>query len=200
MHLKYIVLNEVTKNIVSPIRQKRQYREGKLKQDRIDRLKGLGLIFKEPTDRTRSPAVKVSWETQYETLVGMCDKLCSFLHMPWKFLTNAPFTSFNVEYKHEHGDINASPKIYPKYRSLCQWINTQRFNYKNGKLSSERVKLLQSVGFDFSSDSIRTKDSMPSKGEGFLSPSEFDHYFQKLMEYKMEHGNSNVPQRYKQDR
>lgn len=190
--------------IFFPNRQRRQYREKKLRQDRIDRLKELGVTFKEPVGRIRSPAVKVSWETQYETLVGMYDYLdIDSMNVYIKGLSQTLHSLihyFTLEYKHKHGDINASPIIYPQYRSLCQWINTQRFNYKNDKLSSERVKLLEAVGFDFSSGPIRTQDNKPSKGEGFLSPSEFDHHLQKLAQYKEQNGNTNVPQRYEQDR
>lgn len=45
-------------------RQKRYYREGSLTQARQDRLKELGVTFKEARKST------VSWETQYEALAG----------------------------------------------------------------------------------------------------------------------------------
>lgn len=59
--------------------------------------------------------------------------------------------------------------------------------------------MLTTIGFDFSTDKAIRKGK-PSKGKGFLCPTEFDHYFQKLLEYKTSNGDVNVPQRYNQDR
>lgn len=54
-------------------RQKRYYRDNTLKQDRINRLKELGVTFKEPQLRSSSDTRKsLPWETQYQALVGKC--------------------------------------------------------------------------------------------------------------------------------
>jgi superfamily II DNA or RNA helicase len=50
------------------------------------------------------------------------------------------------EYKNRHGDCNVS-QTRPDNKQLGVWVNTQRVNYKRKKLSSERVKLLEDLGF-----------------------------------------------------
>ena len=50
------------------------------------------------------------------------------------------------EYKLEYKDCNVPTDCShsPKLRS---WVNTQRQAYKRGKLSPERIKLLDDLGF-----------------------------------------------------
>jgi hypothetical protein len=107
-----------------------------------------------------------------------------------------------TEYKSKHGDINV-PSTYPANQSLPYWIGTQRAYYKKNKLSEERIGLLNAIGFDFSPEPATTgekRKETPKAGKGFLNPKEFDHYYQKLVEYKEKTGDTNVPQRYEEDR
>jgi hypothetical protein len=66
--------------------------------------------------------------------------------------------------------------------SLARWIVTQRINYNNGELSTERLAGLDSIGFEW--------DPLAS---------DWDQNFAKLAEFKEEHGHCRVPAVYKID-
>ena len=61
---------------------------------------------------------------------------------------------------------------------LGGWISTQRKTYKTGKISKERIQLLESVGFYWD-----------------LYQQEWEEMYQDLLQYKKENGDTNVPQR-----
>merc|ERR1712072_1437375 len=48
----------------------------------------------------------------------------------------------------EHGDAKVSA-IYDRDPQLGKWVRSQRANYKNKKLSEERTRELNSIGFDW---------------------------------------------------
>ncbi len=50
------------------------------------------------------------------------------------------------EYKKDHRDCNV-PSNWPKDKQLANWIRRQRYNYLNRKLSNDRIKCLESIGF-----------------------------------------------------
>ena len=51
-----------------------------------------------------------------------------------------------VTYKDQHGDCNVSQSDETN-KSLGIWVKNQRTAYRNGKLSEERVRLLNDIGF-----------------------------------------------------
>ena len=51
-----------------------------------------------------------------------------------------------IYYKDQHGDSNV-PIDYKPNKSLGRWVNTQRTSFKNNKLSKERTRLLNQIGF-----------------------------------------------------
>ncbi len=76
------------------------------------------------------------------------------------------------KFKKEYG--HASPSRYDKgFNSLGRWCRTQREKYKNGKLSQERIDLLNSIGFDW--DPLET---------------EWQRSFEELKEFTKENGHS----------
>ena len=86
-----------------------------------------------------------------------------------------------VAYKAEHGDCNV-PRSYAN-QTLGRWVNTQRKAFKNGKLSDERVRKLDDIGFE----------GEPRKKNEHVS---WTTRYDQLVSYKAEHGNCNVPQYY----
>lgn len=62
---------------------------------------------------------------------------------------------------------------------LGKWINAQRANYKNGKLSAEKIRLLESIGMKWSLQSLA-----------------WEKYFNLAKLYYEQNGNLNVPQNY----
>ena len=51
-----------------------------------------------------------------------------------------------VEYKDKKGDADV-PQSYDEDPKLSKWVSTQRRTYKKGKLSSDRIEKLESIGF-----------------------------------------------------
>ena len=81
-----------------------------------------------------------------------------------------------VKYKAEHGDCN----VPQSQGSLGTWVNNQRIARKRGKLSEERARKLDALGFDWS-----PRSTQPTWEESLG----------ELTEYKAEHGHCNVPMR-----
>ena len=94
-----------------------------------------------------------------------------------------------VVYKKEHKDTNA-PRTCEKDRQLGRWVNTQRRSYMYKKTSEERKCLLNSIGFVWSTLSPGT----------IRNSATWEEMYQRLVAYKKEHKNINVPMRYKKIR
>jgi hypothetical protein len=91
---------------------------------------------------------RVRWETMYEALVA---------------------------YQRAHGHCRV-PSSSKDHARLADWIITQRCTRRKGKLSAERVRRLDELGF--------TWDDREERWEGMLAA---------LVEYKKSHGNCDVP-------
>jgi len=87
-----------------------------------------------------------------------------------------------VEYKAQHGDTLV-PTKYDKNPQLGAWVKSQKIMHSNEKLASNRVLRLESIGFVWS---LPRHVAWESK-------------FQLLLEYKTQHGNTLVPQKYDQN-
>ena len=86
------------------------------------------------------------------------------------------------EYNKIHGTCNIPNNLTE--RKLLSWVNTQRTNYKIGKLRDDRIKRLEKLGFIWKP-----------------TYSKQDEWFDALKDYKNKHGNCNVPhalEEYKQ--
>ena len=99
----------------------------------------------------------------------------------WNFNTeNESFEKgFNetLKYKEQFGDANAPPSYktsdgYP----LGRWQSKRRQAYKNGKLSKEKIKRFEEIGFIF-----KPHDES------------FDNGFRQTLKYKEEFGDPNAP-------
>lgn len=88
--------------------------------------------------------------------------------------------SYACRYYKEHEDINFVPSgfMYGDF-NLHRWLHNQRTGYRKGKLSEERVRRLEEVGFKWS-----VNEAFWEKGYGYAR------------EYKRLHGNLSVPQGY----
>jgi hypothetical protein len=101
-------------------RQRAKYHSRKLSDDRIKHLNAIGFFG-----------------TGTSPLSNMNNK-------KWKKMFDAL-----KEYKVIHGDCNV-PRVWIKYKSnLGQWTKTQRSKYKDGKLSADRIKHLEDIGFEW---------------------------------------------------
>ena len=67
----------------------------------------------------------------------------------WKFVEPTNWEiMFNtlVEFKNLHDHCNV-PQKFVENRKFGRWVNTQRMRFKNGKLSPERQRRLDALGF-----------------------------------------------------
>lgn len=112
--------------------QRTVYKEGKLRQDRIDSLNELEFVWsfrtigkaedlKEQADEVdgNAPAMERKWQAMLERL---------------------------KEYKKEHGDTRV-PSGYKPDPPLAYWVQNQRVLYKKEKLAKERIDALEELGF-----------------------------------------------------
>ena len=86
------------------------------------------------------------------------------------------------QYKEEHGNVLVSRKYKTADGySLGTWVNTQRVAKARGELAAERVALLDEQGFVWS---LRRRVQS------------WESWYDRLRQYKEEHGNLLVPQKY----
>jgi len=95
----------------------------------------------------------VSWNERY-------DQICEFVAI------------------HGHFNISRAENL-----SLSQFVYYQRRDFRNGRLSQDKINLLSKIGFDFRCD----------------FHTDFWSKYEKLCEYKNDHGHCNVPQRYSEN-
>ena len=81
-----------------------------------------------------------------------------------------------IQYKAKHGDCN----VPARQASLGKWVHGQRTMRKRDKLSEERVRKLDEIGFEWSA-----RDTLPT----------WDERLGELTQYKAKHGDCNVPVR-----
>jgi len=80
-------------------------------------------------------------------------------------------------YKQAHGDCLV-PQRWKENHKLAEWVSAQRMAYNRERLAPDRFRRLDAVGFEW--DPVGTR---------------WEEMFQQLVEYKLEHGDTNVPQR-----
>ena len=93
--------------------------------------------------------------------------------------------------KQHHGSLKvpASRKHSNKHRELSCWIKTQKIRFNANKLSDERKKLLESIGFDW----------RLSKKCQHLDRNAWMEMYQRLRAYKEKHKSTRVPLHFKAD-
>ena len=66
------------------------------------------------------------------------------------------------EYKKKHGDCDV-PHTWSENKQLYSWVATQRTNYRNEKLSEDRIKRLEEIGFEWTSHLKKRDEEMRRK-------------------------------------
>jgi hypothetical protein len=98
-----------------------------------------------------------------------------------------------VEFKREN-DHCMVPRSYErdKFKSLGQWVRTQRNNHKNNKIRLDRKKLLDDLDFVWRVEGYRNIIEINDKV--------WHQQYEKLVEFKRKMGHCLVPGKYEQDR
>ena len=86
------------------------------------------------------------------------------------------------KYKEEHGNIDVPRNYEINGVKLGNWLALQRYIYKESKLMSERIQLLEELGINWAPHDKT-----------------WNNYYNLLKEYKEEHGNIDVPKNYEID-
>jgi uncharacterized protein YrrD len=188
--------------------QKAVKRKGKLSADKIKRLDALGFVW-DPLEQAWEDrfselvaykqkhgdclvpsSVKheqlYRWVSKQRQKRGMLDadkiKRLDALGFVWHTLEQAWEDRFRelVAYKQRHGDCLV-PSSW-KNRQLAMWVNTQRAVKKKAKLSADRIKRLDALGFVWD----------PSGGS-------WESRLQELVAYKKKHGDCLVPSSWKNE-
>jgi hypothetical protein len=89
------------------------------------------------------------------------------------------------QYRNEHGDCRV-PGVWPTNRRLANWVEVQRTQKNQGKLSAARIKALESLGFEWGVPAQPRRADSDSWAEMVAA----------LKEYKDRHGDCRVPQRW----
>ncbi len=82
-----------------------------------------------------------------------------------------------LRYKRKYGNCEI-PHIFPENPSLGHWVSNQKQRYRIGKLSKDRIKRLNEIGFTWRVHSTY----------------DFDGYVEQLLEYEQIYGHMNVSQ------
>lgn len=72
-----------------------------------------------------------------------------FIFDPHEEYWQANFNELVKHLKENNGKYPTKENQSPNIKKLSVWVNTQRSNYKNKKLSNDRISKLQSIGFIF---------------------------------------------------
>ena len=86
-----------------------------------------------------------------------------------------------VAYKQQHGDCNV-PQRWPENPALGTWVRTQRAIHAAAKLSVERIQRLDELGFVWDPFTAAWEET-----------------FTALVAYKQQHGDCNVPQKWREN-
>ena len=166
--------------------QRSYFRKGKLLPDQIRRLNEIGFTW-EPFDALFEKGF-------HETLLYK-ESISNPYGTPLSTFQianpNAPADHKTVEDYRQWTFQIANPNVSANYKTaegyrLGAWQSTQRVRYKIGKLSPERIKRLEHIGFTWGELGTKRKD-----GEWF------EKGLQETLRYKESTGNSNTPMSYK---
>ena len=135
-------------------------RRGTLSAERIRRLESIGFVW-QATGRVSYPS-EARWDASYEQLADF-KKRFGHCDLPGKWAENQP---------------------------LARWVQTQRECHSRGKLSAERIRWLEAIGFAW-------------HGRGRLAYSaeaRWDAYCEQLADFKKRFGHCTVPTQWAENR
>ena len=194
--------------------QRQSYKEGKLSKERTARLESIGFVWdlhehwwSERFDDLmnykagygdcnvpQSQGPLGAWvdkqRVKYKTGKLSQERITRLesIGFSWEPIDEAWIARFDelVDFKNENGDCN----VPNRHGSLGRWVFTQRRYHKKGKLSQERIKLLESIGFEWVLR-VRTDTTLTRKLD-----EQWKTRYTELVQYLTEHGNCNVPQKF----
>jgi hypothetical protein len=156
--------------------QRARKAESKLSEDRIARLDALGFAWR---------VYSTGAQPQSEALETNDDV--------WEQMLAALET-----YRNEHRDCKV-PAQWPPNPKLANWVSKQRQFKKSGKLKPERVAALEKIGFEWILGRGSVRPLLPRIGNALTATQAWEEMFLALQQYKQQHENCLVPQRWKEN-
>ncbi len=155
--------------------QRGRFKKNVLSEDRIKLLDGIGFdwVVYTGATRERKPGGAVAFEARW----------------------NNRFSDL-LAFKNEFGNCRVTAG-WSRNTKLANWVGVQRRRYKQGKLSADKSRKLEAVGFDW----VVESGSSPILGGNLIEANEYrwNLMLQKLQEYKLKYDDCLVPQGWKAD-
>ena len=161
--------NERLRNWVSAQRQ--AWKTRRLNTDRIQKLEAIGFTW---SKQANTPTSK---DDGFFSTGDASAQSSTWLEEKWGSVWEQNFTEL-VAYKREFGDCNVVGNS-PANPTLANWVASQRQRKNNGSLRNERIQRLNEIGFVWDLKEVAWTDN-----------------FQRLVEYKRQHGDCKVPQKW----
>ncbi|WP_080126619.1 DEAD/DEAH box helicase [Chlamydia suis] len=193
-------------------RQRADFKEGKLAEDKIERLEEIGFVWrvfeeaweenflelqrfreehghcKVPGGYPQNPQL-ASWvsnqRTDFKEGKLAEDKVARLeeIGFVWRVLEEAWEENFLElqRFREEYGHCKV-PTRYPQNPQLAVWVKTQRNDFKDGKISEDKIARLEEIGFVWN-----------------VLKEEWEKNFLELKRFQEEHGHCKVPNRYPQN-
>ena len=151
--------------------------------------------YKQVYNTTRVPRnnPKLGWWVQEQRKKYSQGKLSQYrerrlnsLEFEWKIHVCVPWMDMYkqlVSYREKHDGSTNVPQTSKEYSKLGLWVRRQRFFYCKGKLSSERINLLNSIDFQWK----------------LIETTPWMEMYRRLEAYKAQHKNTRVPRKYQAD-
>lgn len=151
--------------------------------------------YKQIYNTTRVPRThsKLGWWVQDQrkkhglgTLSEYRERRLNSLDFEWKIHVCVPWMDMYkqlVSYREKHDGSTNVPQTSKEYTKLGLWVRRQRFFYCKGKLSSERINLLNSIDFQWK----------------LIETTPWIEMYRRLEAYKAIHKHTRVPRKYQAD-
>lgn len=151
--------------------------------------------YKAKNKTTRVPRndSKLGWWVQEQRKKHNQGKLVEYrlqrlqsVEFEWKCHVCVPWIDMYrqlLSYKEQHNGSTSVPQTSKEYGKLGLWVRRQRFFYCKGKLPSDRIVLLESIGFQWK----------------LIATTPWMDMYRRLEAYKTLHKNTRVPRKYNED-
>lgn len=151
--------------------------------------------YKEKNNTTRVPRndSKLGWWVQEQRKKHTQGKLSEYreqrlnsLGFEWKIHVCVPWMDMYhqlISYRDQHNGSTNVPQTSKEQGKLGLWVRRQRFFYAKGKISDERIALLESIGFQWK----------------LIETTPWMEMYRRLVAYKAVNHNTRVPRKYKAD-
>ncbi|KAL7532810.1 hypothetical protein ACHAXR_004861 [Thalassiosira sp. AJA248-18] len=157
--------------------QRKDFNKGKLREDRIKRLRAIGFVF-DPRNKSEGADEDVTISPNNDSHDSI------FNSQVW--MNNYDALKGFVE-KNGHADVPLLYKDDNIEGLLHNWINNQRRHFEKHNLPSQQIDMLEQLGVDLSEKSTNSASSFDI---GWMNA------FHALEQFQEEHGHLKVPQDY----